>query len=258
VIISPKDLNTMLHKAKGTKPDVDVSIIREQDLVAMLREVKDHRGIAVYRDAEISTGFMSVILLRNYQTFISIKKVASLSQLSEFFVAHGFSGGVASSSEAILIRANIRGKEYAAFYVPPIIEYQHKEKILPPLRRLEERAQKEPSVHLPAYEKKDGDLDLASILGDWRSILSGSQTAIPILKDGTHRSHVARLAGVPIHAIIINETKALMQSVPLRTPMLVLTDGKPTQRSDRFLGMSKIEPDRWEGWIDLASVGIDG
>ena len=44
LIVSPKDLNNMLHRERNVKSDVDIAIIRKPDLVAMLRAVKDHRG----------------------------------------------------------------------------------------------------------------------------------------------------------------------------------------------------------------------
>jgi len=258
LIVSPKDLNNMLHKSQSPNQEVDISIIRKPDLVAMLREVRDHRDIQVYRNADIDLGFMSHSQLRNYQTFVSLQKIGSIYQLNAFFADHGFSGGLAAASEALLIRARIESREYAAFYVPPIIEYQNKSKIHPPMKRLEDRAAAGgPTVILPGFAN-NGDLKLSPILEDWRHILSSSQTTVPILKDGTHRSYATNLAGAPMRAIIINESESLVQSVPLRTEMLIVTDGKPKERTDRFLGMLELKPNRWEGWVDLASIGIDG
>jgi len=250
-IITLKELNQLAHKSSD-KPDIDVSIIKTPDLIQMFRQVKDHRGIEVYRNAEIDVGDISQTLVRNYQTFVQLPKLGSIYQLNNFFMDYGH-----SPSEAVFVRCMIGKKEYAAFYVPPIIEYQDKTKVEGPLARLKERAVKEPVVKLPGFDS-NGDLKLQPLIEEWETILASSVRSLPILKDGTHRSYSATLAGTPVRAIIINETASKMQSVPINTKTVVITQEKPKAREDRLLGMRRIEPDRWEGWVDLASIGIDG
>ncbi|HIH50232.1 MAG: hypothetical protein ABSE71_00285 [Candidatus Micrarchaeaceae archaeon] len=253
-IISLKELNGLSHR---TKSKVDISMIRTNDFIDMLRQARDHRGVLVYKDAEIVIDSIWHKELRNYQTYASIRKIANIYMLNAFFSRCGFSFSLATA-DALLATCKVDGVGYGAFYVPPIVEYQKKEKILLPLRRLEARAVGEPILRLPGYND-NGNVPLQAIIDDWKRILDSSQEFVRILKDGTHRCETATLAGTPIRAITINSTASLMQSVPVRTDNLVITSKKPEERADRFLGVLRIGADKWEGWIDLArAAGIDG
>ncbi len=253
-IISLRELNALRHKANS---DVDLAMVKTQDFIDMLRQAMDHRDVMVYKDADISIDSVSHKSLRNYQTYASLRKIGNIYMLNEFFADCGFTYSLAAT-DPLLARSEIDGTRYAAFYVPPIVEYQKKEKILPPLERLEARAKHEPVLKLPGFNN-NGDLQLQAVIDDWKQILSSSQDSVRILKDGTHRCEATTLAGTPIRAIIINSTASLMQSVPIKTDKLVITTKKPDEREDRFLGVLRIGIDKFEGWIDLArAAGIDG
>ncbi len=254
VIISLRELNGLSSRAKSK---VDISMVRTQDFIDMLRQARDHRDVMVYKDAEIVIEPVLHYSLRNYQTYASLRKIGNIFMLNEFFARCGFSFSLAQG-DPLLATCKVDGIGYAAFYVPPIVEYQRKDNVLLPLERLEARAAKEPVLKLPGFNN-NGDLPLQAIIDDWKQILSGSQEFVRILKDGTHRCETTTLAGTPIRAIVINATASLMQSVPVRTDKLVITTKKPEAREDRYLGVVKIGADKWEGWIDLArAAGIDG
>jgi len=254
-IISLRELNALNHQA-GPHSKVDIDMVKIPDFIAMLRQTKDHREVKVYRKADIAITQISHASLRNYQTYASSRKISSIYLLNEFFAECGFSYSLTKTG-LLLVRSRINSTGYAAFYVPPIVEYQNKNKVNQPLERLERRARKMPVLRLPGFDN-NGDLHLQRVIDDWKWILSSSAQVVPILKDGTHRCECATLAGEPNLAVSINESGSLMQSVPIRTDMLVITSKKPKERRDRFLGVQRIGTDKWEGWVDLASAGIDG
>jgi hypothetical protein len=81
-IISLKELNGLSHR---TKSKVDISMIRTNDFIDMLRQARDHRGVLVYKDAEIVIDSIWHKELRNYQTYASIRKIANIYMLNAFF-----------------------------------------------------------------------------------------------------------------------------------------------------------------------------
>jgi hypothetical protein len=254
-IISLRALNN-LHKVKPHGP-IDISMIKTPDFIRMLRQTRDHRGELVYKDANIYLDSVSHISLRNYQTYASLQKIGSIYKLNEFFAECDHTYSLATTG-LLLVRCKIDSIGYAAFYVPPIVEYQNKQKIIRPLERLKIRAAQQPTVQLPSFDG-NGTLQLQPIIDDWIALLSSSQQAVPILKDGTHRCYTTTLAGTPALVVKIDETDSLMQSVPVETRGLVITRYKPKDREDRFLGVLRLPHDRWEGWVDLArGAGIDG
>lgn len=255
-VISLRELNALHHQI-APHSKVDIQMIKIPDFIAMLRQTEDHRGVQVYKNADITINQISHASLRNYQTYASNKKISSIYLLNEFFAECGFSYSLRTTG-LLLARSKIGGVGYAAIYVPPIVEYQNKHKVERPLERLEMRARRMPVLKLPGFDN-NGDLKLQEVIDDWRWILSSSAQAVPILKDGTHRCECTTLAGESNLAVIINESNSLMQSVPIRTNMLIITSKKPRERRDRFLGVLRIGADKWEGWVDLArGAGIDG
>jgi hypothetical protein len=262
-VVSLKDMNGLLQ-TREKHGDVHISLLKETDLIHLLRQVKDHRGTEVYKRAEINSGEISHTLVRNYQTFADLQKIGGIMELNSFFTTWGFPGAVAASN-ALVVKCEIGDTKLASIYVPPLIEHQQTERVVAPLKRLKERASKEPVIKLPGFTKKGNshfpqevELELKPIIEDWERMLSGPTSYFLVLKDGTHRCTIATMANAPVHAIMINPTDSLMQSVPVMTGGLTLTWGKPESREDRMLGMDWIDTVRWEGWVDLASIGIDG
>ncbi len=255
-IVAPKDISGMVARApKDSQGRLEHGELKHNnmlmaELVDLIRDVTDMSGSKVYAEAQIKTGKVAQKNLYNYQTFVDLQKIGNLMTAPTFYSYFDFAG--LKSIEACVLTYDDGDSKYTALYVPPIVEYMPKANVEVPLENLRRRAEKEDYAELPAFNGGGSRIALKPVISAFEAILRNRNILVlPILRDGTHRAYITNTAGTSMHAIIINGSIAMAPSVPRETEEIILTNGKPERRTDRFLGLDE------SGWVDLKGVGID-
>jgi hypothetical protein len=248
-IVSPRDIS---HLMGANSAGISIEDMHRCDIENLFSRVQDSDGVHVYRNAKISDGRISPSMVYHGQTFVQADKIVGLGGLNRIF-DHIINPGISKMGAKVM---TYEGKDvkYVAIYLPVIVEYMSKELILPVLQNLKERIKTSPTVQLQSFENgRSGLVDFRRIAEETEELLGRSNIMmLPILRDGTHRSHTTNIAGTTMEAVIINGTGAIPTGIPIRPSEMVVTVEKPEKMEDRYPGYLK------KSWMNYKDLGIDG
>ncbi len=250
-VVSPRDINH-LPDVHADPLRISIRAMHMEDLLNIFKKVTNLDGKRVYEQGDISTGRVSPSVIYHGQTFVQAEKIVGLGELKRLF-EHFDNSGVSKTPASVITYRGDK-ESYVALYFPAIVEYMNKNSVEPLLANLRERVKTESTLRLNAFPNgSEGVLSLKKIVTETEALLDNSNVQIiPMLRDGTHRSHTTNVAGTTMHAIIINGSSALPTGLPIRPREMVVTSGKPKNKQDRFLGNVP------QAWLNYQDFGIDG
>lgn len=250
-IIAPRDISKLM----STEPNpyhIEIRLMHNDNIERIFRKITDDTGDRVYEDAVIDTGRITPKLVYHGQTFAQAEKIVSIGGLQKL-LDNCDSAGI-SKTPASVIEYNNGDEKYVALYFPAIVEKTDKELIIPILDNLRKRAKDQQYLKLDAFENgHSGLLDLRKLVSEAEKLIENKEVkVIEMLRDGAHRSHVTNTAGTTMHAIVINGARALPTGVPIKLRHMIVTNTKPQNMEDRYLGYAQ------RVWMNYKDFGIDG
>lgn len=250
-VVSPRDISRMMD-AHNDPSRISILGMHMDELVNIFQRVQDAEGVNVYGKADIRTGRVSPDVIYHSQTFVQAEKIVGLGGLKRLF-DHFDNPGIGKSPASIIVYEHEKVR-YVALYFPVVVEYMNKSLIEPVLETLRVRAKCDPTLRLNAFGNgHKGTIALDRIVRETDALITNGEIhMIPMLRDGTHRSHNSNLAGTTMHAVIINGTVALPTGVPIKPSEMIVTSDKPEDMGDRFLGYMP------KSWMTYKDLGIDG
>ncbi len=258
-IISLKDLVRIAEREHAQ--DISFMPIKTEELIGIMRSVKDLYGNEVYANSKISIDYSLSSNFTYSQAFIEVSKLfINIPNMNKFFNSFEIPG--IGDTMPSFIKLEYNSVKYMAFYVPPIIEVVDSTYMDEPLTHLKTRAYEKPIIRFKIFNARDGsanytDFNLNNAVFAAESIRASGNGTMAVLRDGAHRAYVTAMAGARIPKIIINNSDAELKSVPVKMADLLLVAEKPKKREDRFFGLHD-RGGKEVGWLRLDEVGIDG
>lgn len=248
-VVTPRDINN-LH-AINSRAHIKFIGMPKDEIINLIQRIQDAEGNYVYRNTIINSDRISPGHYLHSQTFVEAEKIVNMNGLTKLFDIIT-NPGLSKMAAQIIVYENGTEK-YVALYLPAIVEVMDKSLILPVLGKLRERSEIEPTIKLDAFGNgRTGILDLKELVRKTDALISNNTKSINVLRDGTHRSYLIKMAGTTIHSILINGAFAIPTGVPMDTNDLIVTNSKPKELEDRYLGFLP------RSWMNYKDLGIDG
>jgi hypothetical protein len=252
-IVSLRDVMGMA-KLEGKLGKMEMTILSNQEVRSLIRNVKNKEGHQVYSSAEVSIEKHKGRDLYAMQAFASAEKLSNISKVVDpVFESLGLESSICAPPFVLTY-----DKKYSVIFLPIIVELLPRKAFDESISNLENRIKTTKEIRMKTHSGGEVKVDLAMMLVKAKRIVERNDT-LAVVRDGTHRAYAVALRDAigtkcseRVNLTVITNSAASSHSIPVHLDDVTVVSEKPESKEDRYPGFVQREMEYFR------SIGVDG